>query len=143
MADALPRFRQHVASRSRRFFKRRESGERLEEKHFGTLTAGQTLERRHHGFHSDACCRNEGHKEIRKTEVSAMDALFSDRKIGGKLLGDRRSIEVAGGDGLGAAIGLYARKEKIGAFAGPVAFQTKGRAICADFSAIGLAVGRE
>ena len=75
------------------------------------------LQQRHHRFHADPGGRDEGNKEIGKAEVGAIDALLGNGDVGGEFLGDGRSLEVAGLDRLGAAIGLDAGEEQVAALA--------------------------
>ena len=69
--------------------------------------------------------------------------MLGDRKIGDKFPGNRGPLEIAGGDGLCPAISLDSWKEKVGPFAAPVAFDTKWRAVGADFGTVVFATGRE
>ncbi len=76
-----------------------------------------------------------GTKKFGKAKVRAIDALFGDRDVGGEFLGDGRSLEAAGLNRLGAAIGLDAGEEKIGP-------RTVNDALNAERSGIGIEMDR-
>ena len=75
--------------------------------------------------------------------MGAIDALFGNRDISGEFLGDRRSFKAAGLHRLGAAIGLDAGKEQIGARAVDDALNAERSGIGIDMDGVLLAVRGE
>src|SRR6185437_17072900 len=101
----------HVAARRWRPLRRSEAREGLEQQNLRSASAGEPREEFHHRAHARATRGDEWNKEIGEAEMTAMQALLGDGKVGAEFLPNGRAFWVAGVDRLGAAIGFDAGKK--------------------------------